>query len=687
MDAGVFGVLFDVAGGSCVRADGPIPETNAIGDCSDMSADISAWIETRDRLVEQLLAFRTEGGYWTGRLSSSALATATAVFALAMADPDRYDAIIHAGLDWLRDHQNPDGGWGDTPQNASHPSTTLLAWSALAVARHPSLYEPTSRTAEAWLRRRIGSLETLSIIKAVGDLYGSDRTFAVPILSMCALAGRIGRGPDVWRRIPPLPFELAALPRGLFRFLRLSVVSYALPALIAIGRLRHSQAPPRNPLTRGLRRLVGGRVMRILERIQPPNGGFLEAVPLTAFVTMSLIESGCRDHPAVRRGVDFLLASVRTDGAWPIDSDLAVWVTTLSVRALGTVPSPDAAESDALIPNLPADRDVRGADRFEPLGPHDRRNLIDWLVGRQFRGIHPYTGAAPGGWGWTDKPGAVPDADDTAGALVALYHLGAAPDGDRRLRSAVRGGLHWLLDLQNRDGGIPTFCRGWNRLDFDRSAADLTAHALAAWGCWINECPRLLQRRIGRAMEHAIAWLDEHQRSDGAWLPLWFGNENTTDQSNPVYGTARVLGHLSLMPREFVEPNIAMFRRGGQWLLDAQNDDGGWGGDAQTPSTIEETALALEALATTRLLLNDEAIGLDVLARAADWLAEHTRRGTEHAPSPIGLYFAKLWYAERLYPIIFAAGALTRTISLFRKRTDARDLIHDPESPAPGPSA
>jgi hypothetical protein len=40
--------------------------------------------------------------------------------------------------------------------------------------------------------------------------------------------------------------------------------------------------------------------------------------------------------------------------------------------------------------------------------------------------------------------------------------------------------VRWLLDLQNGDGGIPTFCRGWGALPFDRSAPDLTAHALRA---------------------------------------------------------------------------------------------------------------------------------------------------------------------------------------------------------------
>jgi squalene-hopene/tetraprenyl-beta-curcumene cyclase len=31
-------------------------------------------------------------------------------------------------------------------------------------------------------------------------------------------------------------------------------------------------------------------------------------------------------------------------------------------------------------------------------------------------------------------------------------------------------------------------------------------------------------------------------------------------------------------------------------------------------------------------------------------------------PSPIGFYFAKLWYYERLYPRIFTVAALKRQV-------------------------
>jgi len=50
----------------------------------------------------------------------------------------------------------------------------------------------------------------------------------------------------------------------------------------------------------------------------------------------------------------------------------------------------------------------------------ERRHLTEWLLAQQFMVEHPYTHAAPGAWSWTNLPGAVPDADDTAGALLAL---------------------------------------------------------------------------------------------------------------------------------------------------------------------------------------------------------------------------------------------------------------------------
>ena len=144
-------------------------------------------------------------------------------------------------------------------------------------------------------------------------------------------------------RIGASAIELAALPHSWFKWVGLPVVSYALPALIAIGQAQHHHHPSRFWVVRAIRESLRKRTLRILERIQPDSGGFLEATPLTSFVAMSLVGADLRDHPVTQKCVAFLEASVRDDGSWPIDTNLATWVTTLSINALGAEAFSDEA--------------------------------------------------------------------------------------------------------------------------------------------------------------------------------------------------------------------------------------------------------------------------------------------------------------------------------------------------------
>lgn len=584
------------------------------------------------RATNELLAARTPAGHWEGELSSSALSTATAVTALAVveraSESSKFKIQNSKGLDWLAAHQNPDGGWGDTTKSLSNISTTTLCWAAFGAAG-AGRCEAVQR-AERWLEQKAGSIAPDQLAAAIIARYGKDRTFSVPILTMCALAGRLGEGRAAWRHVIPLPFELAAFPHSWFAALRLPVVSYALPALIAIGQARHHHRPSRNPFARMLRHLTRARTLRKLTRIQPSNGGFLEATPLTSFVTMSLAGSGEVQHPVTQRGVEFLLASQRPDGSWPIDTNLATWVTTLAVNAL---------------PN---------SKRPSPIS-----HLRIWLLAQQYRTKHPYTHAAPGGWAWTDLPGGVPDADDTAGALIALRRLGPI---DAETQGAALAGIQWLLDLQNRDGGIPTFCRGWGALPFDRSSADITAHAIRAWRAWQSELPPALAGKVIAASSRALKFLAAQQRPDGSWLPLWFGNQFAPNDENACYGTARVLSALAEVAEQpelrLVLP-ATMHHRAVQWLVTAQNADGGWGGAKGIASSTEETALAVEALAMTSASGEIKEASL-ARERGTLWLIKKIESGEWREPTPIGFYFAKLWYFERLYPLIFTVAALSR---------------------------
>ncbi len=548
-------------------------------------------------------ALRNERGHWEGRLSSSALSTATAVVALALVDRGKHAAHIAAGAQWLCEHQNSDGGWGDTTLSKSNLSTTLLCWSALhLVAQRDST---TARSADAWITARVGSLEPAAIAGAVVARYGKDKTFSVPILMLCCLCGTLGERP--WRHVIALPFELAALPRNWFGAIGLPVVSYALPALIAIGYTRFKNAPPAwwNPL-RWVRALAWPRIRPMLKALQPSSGGYLEATPLTSFVTMALAGGGQLDHPCLPLAVEFLLRSKREDGSWPIDTNLATWGTTLSLRSTNFSTPP-----------------------------------LLWLLAQQYREVHPFTNAPPGGWAWTDLPGGVPDADDTSSALIALRKTGHVCD------AAVQQGITWLLDLQNRDGGIPTFCRGWGALPFDRSTPEITAHALCAWWVWHDELPEALQKRIVKATRHALIYLERVQLADGSWIPLWFGNEHTPDENNPVYGTAQVVNHLS-GSEQLAALFHALIETGREYLRRVQKPDGSFGGDASAPASIEETAVALHALSH----------GGDDVQKSAHWLIAATENGTRFPSAPIGLYFARLWYHEQLYPVVWTLGAL-----------------------------
>lgn len=563
-------------------------------------------------------------GCWVGELSSSALSTAVAVCALDRFDRVAYADQIERGLRWLAEHVNTDGGWGDTVDSPSNLSTTLLCWSAFSMAGKAAQYDRVVAGAVARITRETGGVDAGRIVDAVIRHYGDDRTFSVPILSVCALAGRLGAEPAAWDHVPQLPFELAVFPHRFFKMLRLTVVSYAIPALIAIGLLRHRRRPCRSFLLRTWRNFVVGCVLGKIDRIQPGNGGFLEATPLTAFVAASMSAAGYASHVVTRRAVDFIVKSMRIDGSWPIDTNLSTWLTTLSVNALTQMPGSvlTARQTDAV-----------------------RRRLLD----QQYRNVHPFTRADPGAWSWTSLPGAVPDADDTSGALIALRRLGPMDD---EVRSAAMEGIRWLMDLQNNDGGIPAFCRGWGKLPFDRSCPDITAHAMRALAEWRGDMTPSLRLRMDDCLERAKLFLERVQRADGSWVPLWFGNQHVPGGENPAFGTAQVLIGLAESARLGAKGLNALMERGVKWLVSAQNPDGGWGGARGVPSSVEETALAVGALADRGMP--------EAVTGGIEWLSRNTDCGRSFRPAPIGLYFSALWYYEKLYPVIFTVAALGR---------------------------
>jgi len=338
-------------------------------------------------------------------------------------------------------------------------------------------------------------------------------------------------------------------------------------------------------------------------------------------------------------------ADEHPQGSWPIDTNLATWSTTLSVNAL-------ANDADGLKASIQQDQ-------------QSWQDCVDWILSCQNQTVHPFTGSPPGGWGWTDLPGAVPDADDTPGAMLALKNMLAIGQFESRRKeilSAAKNGIAWLLKLQNRDRGWPTFCRGWGKFPFDRSGADITAHVIRGLLAWREsferfEEPSFTRQQIDHSIDKGFEFLRGQQQPNGSWMPLWFGNQDQPDEENPFYGTAKVLAAY----RDASRFDTKEARFGLEWLLGNQSDSGGWGGGPSVrwsdptlgQCSVEETALCCEIL-----LESSDPSHVQSAWRGVEWLIRASDADCLQQCSPIGFYFAKLWYFEKSYPLIFATAAL-----------------------------
>jgi squalene-hopene/tetraprenyl-beta-curcumene cyclase len=315
---------------------------------------------------------------------------------------------------------------------------------------------------------------------------------------------------------------------------------------------------------------------------------------------------------------------------------------------------------------------------------------LEWLLACQHTEVDSTRGNRPGGWGRSDSPGALPNAIDTASTLSALFrwrHRFAALQSERIDRAAALG-LGWLVDLQNADGGWPTFSRARNATPFGESGTDVTALVLRALASWRKQWQTVAdndrgyrqlpdETGIDSVVERGWRYLESQQHEDGHFVPLWFGNEHHPRTENPVVGTALVLNSCSDQMR--LERDMA--QRAARWLVTAQHANGGWGpprapldysgaykdgfrawraNDALAKfCSVEETALAISALLP--LVESSQSI-CRAVANGLAWLASSVEQDAHRHGAVIGFYFNRLWYHERLLPLVLAEGALSQAV-------------------------
>lgn len=195
-----------------------------------------------------------------------------------------------------------------------------------------------------------------------------------------------------------------------------------------------------------------------------------------------------------------------------------------------------------------------------------------------------------GSWSFTDSfP--VGDLDDTS---VIGYWLKSSKllNGDNIDKISSL-----LLSNQMDNGGFPA----WK---YSQASVDVTAHVCM----FLNEIA--VNSPIGT--DDAFKFLIRNQLSDGSWAPTW--------NISKIYGTSQVLWS---MKKEHVSENC--FRRGLNFILQEQREDGSWG-------SPEETGLGIQTL-------------LDL--ENPQGYEEHIKKGLTSLISPQNI--SKNWQGEALW--------------------------------------
>ncbi len=332
------------------------------------------------------------------------------------------------------------------------------------------------------------------------------------------------------------------------------------------------------------------------------------------------------DHPVILRAVEGLLslACPCEDDPHIQNSTSTVWDTALLSGAL---------QEAGVSPEHPSL--ARASDYLLSRQQH---KLGDWYL----RNANAYSG----GWGFSDINTINPDIDDTSAALRALSRL----RHKEPFREAWNRGLHWLISMQNDDGGWPAFEKNtdlslltWlplpNAADatIDPSSADLTGRTLEFLGSYADLTIKL------PFISKAVDWLLSHQEGNGSWYGRW--------GVCYLYGTwAAVTGMCAVgVPSEQRAVGKAV-----SWLLEQQLPDGSWGESCRSDvvrkyvplgfGTPSQTAWALDALVAAHERPTPELVkGLKALLR---FIKEGKEASPEAWAYPTGAGLPGLFYTR-----------------------------------------
>jgi len=611
------------------------------------------------RATDWLLAAQAQEGYWWGELEADTTLESDYILYLHLLgelDSEKVPKLAN----YIRRHQQPDGGWNIYYEGPSELSATVKAYVALRLAGD-SAASPHLLRAKAKIHDLGGLEEANSYTRFYLAMVGAiDWSFAPSIPPELVLL-------PTW--FPVNLIEMSSWTRAIV--VPLSIIyarkpDWKLPAGVGVSELFKTPGARPPSLTWNGKLftwktffLAADRLLKLYDKLprNPLRKMAIDRARQWVFERMERSEGLGAIYPGMMNTICAMLS----DGKGPTDPLLAREIKFFeryeihegdSLRIQPCI-SPVWDTAIAMV-----SLEEAGLDPAHPALIAGER----WLVDKQILGPGDWQvknkKADPGGWAFEFRNDFYPDVDDTAFVLMALSRV-AEPE-EERLKAAVRRGLAWLVSMQNSDGGWGAFDHE-NNLDFlnnipfadhnamlDPSTADVTARALECLGQmgWDASHP---------VVERGRAFLRHDQTAEGAWFGRW--------GVNFVYGTSGVLRALELLGLSH-NPDC---RRAAEWLKSVQNEDGGFGESIESyydvstkgrgKSTASQTAWGLIGLLAT-VGPNDAAS-----EKAAAWLARHQNaEGSWDEPEFTGTGFPCVFYLKyHLYRHSFPLYALARS--------------------------
>jgi squalene cyclase len=202
-----------------------------------------------------------------------------------------------------------------------------------------------------------------------------------------------------------------------------------------------------------------------------------------------------------------------------------------------------------------------------------------------------------GGWGY--GLGVPADADSTSWCILFLSKLG--------MGEGVERGVRFLLEHQNLDGGFRTYASPvsvgrYMGLDGSVSFEGWQTSQLCVTGVATRA---LIDSGISEGVADALKFIEESQMEEGYWNPYWW--------DDALYSTFSCMWALKAG-----DGDDEVLGKACDWIAETQLADGGWSHGTTGEAVAFSTALALKGL-----MLGSRSTDSDRVRRGVEWLLKH----------------------------------------------------------------